>query len=197
VWEIKGGANMKRLLIAGILVVVMAMVMPNVVFATDVTITASPSFLEFGSTPTTWTLNGITGSGKIDENTTYYSNPLGDTTEPSATVADADCYFTWSNNSSVNIEITVNCGSFTGGDADMTNSNAGTNGATTYGAHSWYSGMTYSGKKIVKSSGSDVLYTTSTPGEDKKWGAEIITRTDTWTGSSNSTATMTITVAEA
>lgn len=187
---------MKKLLIVGLLLVVAVLVIPSSALATDITITADPSFIEFGSSPTTWTLNGITGGGKIDENTTYYSNPLGDTTSPSATVVDGECQFTWSNNSSVNIVITVNCGSFTGGDADMTNSNTGSNGATTYGGYSWYSGMTYSNKVIVKSSGSDTLYTTSTPGEDKKWGAEITTRTNTWTGSSSSSATMTITAVE-
>lgn len=188
---------MKKIIVIGLVLLLALLLSATPALATDITITGSPSFLEFGSSPTAWTLNGITGSGKIDENTTYYANPLGDTTQPSATVADGECQFTWSNNSSVNIEITVNCGSFTGGDADMTNSNTGSNDATTYGGYSWYSGMTYSGKKVVQSSGSDVLYTTSTPGEDKKWGVEITTRTNTWTGSSNSTATMTITAAEA
>lgn len=188
---------MKKLLLTLILGLALSIFASSTVQATDITLTAAPSYLEFGSTPGTWTMNGITGSGKIDENTTYYSNPVGDTSSPGVTVNDTVCQFTWSNNSSVNIEITVNCGSFTGGDADMTNSNTGSNAATTYGGYSWYSGMTYSNKVIAKSSGSDVLYTTSTPGEDKKWGAEITTRTNTWTGGSNSTATMTITAAEA
>ena len=188
---------MKKVLAIGFLLAVMTALFSSPVVATDITITAAPSFLEFGSAPISWTPNGITGSGKIDENTTYYANLVGDTTAPSATVVDGECYFTWSNNSSVNIEITVNCGAFTGGDCNMTNSGTGSNGATTYGAYSWYSGMTYSGKKVVQASGSDVLYTTVTPGEDKKWGAEITTRTNTWTGSGSSTATMTITAAEA
>lgn len=187
---------MKRILMMLLLVVSLSLLLSAPAQATDITITASPSYLSFSSSPTTWTLNGITGSGKIDENTTYYSNPLGDTTSPSATVTDSECQFSWTNDSSVNITVTVNCGAFTGGSADMTNSNTGSNGATTYGAYSWYSGMTYSSKVIVKSSGSSVLYTTTTAGEDKKWGAEITTRTDSWTGSSDSTATMTITAAE-
>jgi hypothetical protein len=176
-------------------VLLAALVLPA--SATDITITATPSYVSFSSAPTTWTLNGITGDGKIEVDTTYYSNPLGDDTPPSATVADGDCQFTWTNDSSVNVAITVNCGSFTGGDADMTNSGTGSNGATTYGAYSWYSGMTYTNKVIVKSSGSDALFTTTTPGEDKKWGAEITTRTDAWTGGSSSTATMVITATEA
>jgi len=56
--------------------------------------------------------------------------------------------------------------------------------------------MTYSGKVITKSSGSDALYTTVTPGEDKKWGSEIVTRTNTWGGSGDSTATLSITAVE-
>ena len=186
---------MKKVLIsvlaASVLVVVG--VMPALAgTSTDVSVTALPSWVSFSSLPTTWTLNGITGSGAIAVNTIYYANPLGDTTAPSATVVDGECQFTWTNDSSVNINVYVNCGAFTGGSATMTNSDAGTNGATTYGAYSWYSGMTYSGKVIVKASASSVLYTTVTPGADKKWGAEIKTRTDAWTGGGASTATMVI-----
>jgi hypothetical protein len=189
--------NMKRTLIVMAVLLLPALGITSQVAATDVTVTASPSYISFSSAPGTWTLNGITGGGKIDENTTYYANPLGDTTQPSATVVDGECQFTWTNDSTVNIVITCNWGSFTGGDATMTNSNTGSNGATTFGAYSWYSGMTYSSKVITKSSGSDALYTTSSPGEDKKWGSEITTRTDTWTGSGDSTATLSITAAEA
>lgn len=188
---------MRKILTVLAMVVALSLILPSAVLATDITITATPSYISFSSAPTTWTLNGITGSGKIAVDTLYYSNPLGDTTVPSATVIDGECQFTWTNDSSVNIAITVNCGSFTGGSADMTNSGTGANGATSYGAYSWYSGMTYTNKVIVKSSGSDTLYTTSSPGEDKKWGAEIETRTDVWTGGTSSTATMTITAAAA
>jgi hypothetical protein len=188
---------MKKILIVLALIAALAFLIPSVVLATDITITATPSYVSFSSSPTTWTLNGITGSGKIAVNTKYYANPLGDTTAPSITVVDGECQFTWTNDSSINIVITVNCGAFTGGDATMTNSNTGSNGATTYGAYSWYSGQTYANKVITKSSGSAALYTTVTPGEDKKWGAEILTRTDAWTGGGASTATMTISAAAA
>lgn len=187
----------KALVLSLLAALALALVIPSIVSATDITITATPSYISFSSAPTTWTLNGETGDSKIDVDTVYYANPTGDDDPPSSTVLDGECKFTWTNDSSVNIDITVNCGSFTGGDADMTNSGTGSNGATTFGAYSWYSGMTYSTKVIVQSSGSDTLYTTVTPGEDKKWGAEIETRTDSWTGSSSSTATMTITAAEA
>lgn len=164
--------------------------------ATDITVTAAPTFIEFGSTPGAWTLNGITGSGYVGEGITYYSNPLGDTAAPSATVLDGECFFTWSNNSSVNITVTVNWGAFTGGDADMTNSGSGSNGATSFGAYAWVSGQTYADKVIVAGSGSDSVYNTTAAGEDKKWGAEIATRTDSFTGSSPSSSTLTITAVE-
>ena len=184
---------MKKILIAGLFLLALLLPTTTPVVAEDITVTASPSYIEFGSSPTSWTLNDLTGSGLIDEDTVYYSNPLGDTTPPSATVVDGECYFTWANNSSVNITITVNCGHFTGGDADMTNSGTGSNGATSYGAYAWYSGMTYANKVVVASSGSAALYNTTTPGEDRKWGAEIETRTDSWAGTSASNTTMTIT----
>jgi len=187
----------KRILVGIVLAIALILLAVVPAMATDITITATPSYISFSSTPTTWTLNGITGSGVIATDITYYANPLGDTTPPGTTVADGECQFTWTNDSSVNIAITVNCGSFTGGDATMTNSGTGSNGATSYGAYSWYSGMTYANKVVVKSSGSDALYTTTTPGEDKKWGAEILTRTDAWTGGTSSTAIMTITATAA
>lgn len=186
----------RKLIISVVMAVLLVGLLSSIASATDVTITATPSYLSFSSAPTTWTLNGITGGGYIDVDTIYYANPLGDTSAPSSTVTDAQCQFTWTNGSTVDIDIFVNCGSFTGGDATMTNSGTGANGATAYGAYSWYSGMTYANKVIVKSSASDPLYTTVTPGEDKKWGAEIETRTDAWTGGGASTATMTITATE-
>lgn len=165
--------------------------------ASDVEVQAYPSFIQFGSSPGTWTLNGLTGVGQIQPNTSYYSNPLGDTSPPSATVLDGECYFTWSNNSSVNLTITVNWGAFTGGDADMTNGNSGSNGATSYGAYAWVSGQTYATDKVVvQSSGSDSVFNTTAAGQDKKWGAEISTRTNSFTGSSNSSSTLTITAVE-
>lgn len=188
---------MRKVIIGILLAMALVVVLGVPVSATDITVTAIPSYVSFSSAPTTWTLNDITGDGYIAVDTIYYANPLGDRTTPSTTVVDGECQFTWTNDSTVDIDITVNCGSFTGGDATMTNSGTGANGATTYGAYSWYSGLTYASKVVVGSSGSGTLYTTVTPGEDKKWGAEIETRTDAWAGGSASTATMVITATEA
>ena len=180
------------------LIVALTLASSMAAYATDVTVTATPSYVSFSSAPTSWGLNNITGDGYVDVDTIYYANPLGDTTAPSATVADADCQFTWTNGSSVNITITVNCGNFTSGDADMTNSGTGANGATSYGGYSWYSGGNYTAtRQIMKETGSTALYTTTTPGEDKKWGAQIETQTDAWTGGTGSTTTMTITAVAA
>lgn len=190
---------MKKTLLSLLVVASMLLSMTTMVMggsSADVTVTAAPGLVSFNSSPNTWTMNGLTGSGLVDENTTYYSNPLGDTTPPSATVADGECYFTWNNTSSVNISVSVNCIAFTGGGADMANSNTGSNNATHYGGYSWVSGQTYAtDKQIIKSSGSTVVFNTTSAGQDKKWGAEITTRTNTWTNSTASTATMTISAA--
>ena len=164
----------------------------------DVTITATPLYLAITNTPNTWTLNGITGAGTISPDTVYYSNPLGDTTTPSTTVVDGECRFTVTCSSgATTCDLTVNCGNFTGGDANMTNSGDGSNGATTYGAYSWYSGMTYASKVVMKASASSELYSTGLAADASlKWGAEIETQTNAWSGGSSSTATMTITATE-
>jgi uncharacterized secreted protein with C-terminal beta-propeller domain len=133
----KGGTEMKKkILVSLVLAVVLIGLLSSTVSATDVTVTATPSYISFSSAPTTWGLNNITGDGLVNVDTVYYANPLGDTTAPAgATVADAECQFTWTNDSTVSINITVNCGAFTGGSCDMTNGNSGANGAATYGAY--------------------------------------------------------------
>lgn len=148
------------------------------------------------NTPSTWTLNGITGDGTIEPDTVYYSNPNGDTTTPNSTVVDGDCRFTVTNDGSIAVDLTVTISDFSGGDANMTNGNTGNNGATSYGAYAWYSGMTYSSKVIAKSSGSSILYSNLAASATLKWGAEIETQTNAWNGGSSSTATMTITATE-
>ena len=186
---------MKRLVISFILALVLVLSVSMPMFAAtsqDVTVTATPSYIAISNSPGTWTLNGITGSSVIAVDTVYYANPLGDTTTPSATVVDGECRFTITNTSSIAIDLTVNCGDFSGGDANMTNSDTGANGATSYGGYSWYSGMTYASKVIMKTTASDVLYNALAAETNIKWGAEIETQTNAWTGGSSSTCTMTI-----
>lgn len=162
----------------------------------DVTVTATPEYIAIVCDDLTYTLNEETGDSTIATNTIYYSNPLGDTTIPSSPVVDGECHFSITNTSTVDIDLTVDMEDFSGGDADMTNSEAGTNGATAYGAYSYYSGLNpYGSKVIVKTNGtgSDVLWTSSSPGDPIKIGIEVLTQTDAWTGGNASTATMKIT----
>jgi len=168
----------------------------NVLAATsqDVTVTATPDYLSITNSPDSWTLNGITGDGFIFVNTTYYSNPLGDTNVPSATVLDTECRFTVHNPlGAETCDLTINFSDFTGGDAVMVNSNDGTNGLFEFGGYCWYSGMTYTNKVIMKTAGSDMMYSLGLVEDtDLKWGAEIKTRLSNWATSDPSTATMTI-----
>lgn len=159
----------------------------------DVTVTAQPAYIAITNTGGNWTTGNLTGDGYIEPNTTYYSNPGGDTIAPSATVVDGECKWTVADTSSVIIVLKVTMSNFSGGGDNMTNSNAGTNGATSYGAYAWYSGMTYTNKVIIKASGSDALFTGAAAGDgDIKWGAEIKTQSNPWTSGATSTATMTI-----
>jgi len=189
----------KKLIISVVLAILLALIPASAVLAQlsqDVTVTATPAFISITNAPSTWTINGLTGgSGVILVNTTYYANPEagGNTTAPSSTVVDTECNFTITNTSSVAIDITVTWGSFTGGDATMTNSDAGTNGATTYGAYSWFSGDLYANKVIIQSSGSAVGKDGLAATTNIKWGAEILTRTGAWTGGTSSTSTLTVT----
>jgi len=170
----------------------------GVVFAApdaNVTVTADPTYICIENTPNTWNLD----STGIEVDTIYYANPLGAETAPSATVVDAECRFTVTCCTGADtVDLTVTSGAFTGGSADMTNSDSdGSNGATTYGGFCWYSGMTYSAKVVMKSTGSSEMYSTGLAASATlKWGAEIETRTDAWGGGGASTATMTITATE-
>jgi hypothetical protein len=156
----------------------------------DVQINATPAYVSISNSPATWDLNAITGSGYVAVDTVYYANPLGDTSSPSSTVAANECQFDLTDSGNVNMTLTVTCGNFTDGDATMTNSDAGSNGATAYGGYAWYAGLAYASKVIMKVSGSTALKSDHDGNLD--WGAEIETRTDAWTGTGKSTATMTI-----
>ena len=184
------GGFIGLLSVVGLLAGVLA---PSVAFAAtsqNVTVTGTPSFIAITNTPGTWTING---SGFMLPNTTYYSNPLGETTLPSDPVVDGECRFTVTNASStVPLDLTVNFGHFTGGDA-MQNSNSGNSGANAFGAYSYCSGMTYSsGKVIAKTTGSGLMKTNWTS-STLKWGLTIKTQSGDWTTGATQTATVTIT----
>lgn len=192
-------AQVAQIALASLVVLLLLVTAPASVSAADyqdVTITATPSYIAIVCSPTAFTINSETGDSTIETSTTYYSNPLGDTTSPSSPVVDGECKFDITNSSSVNIDLTVDMEDFTGGDANMTNGETGTAGATSYGAYSYYSGLNpYTGKVIIKknATGSDVLWTSSTPGANIKLGFEIGTQTTAWAGSGSSTSTLKIT----
>jgi len=184
---------MRRKLIVALLVLALILIPSTQVMAAtseNITLDYTPAYLSVSTTPTTWTLNGITGSSVITINTTYYANPLGDTTVPSATVVDGECRFTTTNTSTIAIDATLNIPNSTGGSDPMINSDDGSNGAGTFGAYVWYSGMTYASKIIAKASGSSPFLTSQTALTDYKWGIEVKTQTDAWAGGTQSSSTM-------
>lgn len=168
-----------------------------------VTITATPAFIGMTNDPDVWTLNdivgdGVTPKGTIGVDTIYYSNPLGDELIPSDPVLVGECTFTITNTSTITTDVFVILSDFTGGSANMTNSDLGTNGATTFGAYSYATGMTYStGKVICKVAGSAATVEDLAPTTNIKWGLAIETQTDAWAGGTSSTATATVSLAAA
>lgn len=203
--EVKG---MKKFIVVLSLVAVMLMALlpiTPILAATSegVTVTATPAYVAMTDDPDTWTLNDIVGDGvspkgTIAPDTIYWSNPLGDGTTPSDPVVDGECRFTITNTSTITTDVFVIIGNFSGGSADMTNSDDGSNGATSYGAYSYCTGMTYStGKVVCKTSGSLATKEDLAPTTDIKWGLAVETQTDAWAGGSSSTATATVSLAPA
>jgi len=148
--------RMKNLVLSLVLALALVMSISVPVLALpsqDVTVTATPVYITLANSPNTWTVGNT--DAKIAPDTIYYSNPEGGTTPPSATVEDDECHFTAdTTDSSVATDLTLTWGAFTGGGADMTNSDSdGSNGESTYGAFGYYSGMTFANKVVVKSTG--------------------------------------------
>jgi len=161
----------------------------------DVTVNATPGYISISNAPSNWTMNDVADAGGkyVLVNTSYYSNPLGDTAVPSDPVVDGECRFTITNSSTILTDLTVNIADFSGGPT-MTNSNAGTNGATIFGAYSYCTGMTYStGKVIAKTAASDPMKVDLAATTNIKWGLTVKTRTNDWDSGSLMTTTATIT----
>ena len=162
----------------------------------DVTVTATPEYLAISNAPTTWSVGDV-GAGttaRIIVATTYYTNPLGATTQPTELgILDTECRFTITNTSTVAIDLTVNFPHFTGGDA-MQNSGTGSGGVGEFGAYSWASGAVYStGKVVALITGSGVMKDALAATTDIKWGLTISTQTDVWTSGAAMNSTVTIT----
>lgn len=159
----------------------------------NVDVTATPAFISISNAPSTWTINGITGSGVIAPNTTYYSNPGGDTVSPTVGGAtDGECRFTITNTSTVAINLTVLFPHHTGGDAS-TNSDAGTNGATSFGAKTYFTGQASAAWVVAKNTGSAVGKSALGAGVGIKWGLIYISQSNAWGSGTNMTSTVNIT----
>lgn len=205
--ESKGGEKMKLRMVRILFTVLGVMAMFGLISApalaattAPVTISAVPAFIALSVAPDTWTINNATGSGSgvIAPDTIYYSNPLGETTSPSDPVVDGECYFTITNTATVVTDVFVNIPNFTGGNAAMTNSGTGSNGATAFGAYSYCTGMTYSsGKVIAKASASDAMKADLAATTNLKFGVMIETQSDAWAGGGASTSVMVVSMAAA
>jgi len=161
-----------------------------------VTVTGTPAYIAITISPTTYTINSDNaGSGVMAISTTYYSNPLGGTTSPSATVVDGECDFTITNTASIATDLTGNMSDGSGGSNPMTNVNGATPGAASYAAYAYYSGETFASKVLLKSSGSTLANFKSNLGAttNLKVGFQFATQTGAWTGGTGSTYTLTIT----
>ena len=189
--------NLKRkwLLLLVVATLVVAILVPvvgvNAATTATITVTNTPQYIAITVAPTTWTINGLTGNSHALVNTTYYSNPLGDTTAPSATVVDGECNFTLTNTANVATDITFNWGDMSGGSDNSTNGNTGTAGTTTFGAYSYVSGVALTSKVLCKSSASGIAIANLAATTNKKFGFLIAEQTNAWSGSTAATSTIT------
>ena len=195
----------RRKVLVGILLALVLTLMPvtPALAATsqDVTVTGTPAFIAIANDPATWAPNdivgdGVTTKGFIAPDSVYYATvtPILDNVAPSDPVVDGECRFTITNTSTVPIDLTVNFPDFTGGDA-MTNTDTdGSNGAGTFGAFSYCTGMTYStGKVVAKTTGSAVMKEDLAATTDIKWGLTLETQSDAWTSGTAMESTVVIT----
>ena len=196
---------MKRRILVGILVAVSLVIsMVGPVFAAadtyqDITVTATPAFIAIECAPLTWAPNdivgdGVTPKGFISPDTVYHSNPLGDELSPSDPVVDGECRFTITNTSTVATNLTVNFPDHTGGDASTNSDTDGSNGATTFGAFSYCSGMTYStGKVVALTTGSGFMKEALAASTGILWGLTYESQTTAWASGTAMVSTVVIT----
>jgi len=150
-----------------------------------VTVTATPAKLSITVvdktapfTPASWVVNDVAeGGGKlILKSTTYYANPLGDTTVPVG-VVDGECLFTLTNDGDVNADVTI---SMT--DLGLMTIVAGgylVNGATSFGASAYISGTAFPGGNVNLSTAPAAFQTTMVPGS-VDWGVALLTQSDSF-----------------
>lgn len=180
-------------LITFILVIGLAvgMTVPTLAASTaTVTVTNTTQFLSITNNVSTYNFNA-TGAAHLGvlPSTTYYSNPLGQTTAPSSTVVDGECAFDVTDASSVAVDITFTASNMSSGDAS-TNGNTGTAGATSYGAYTYVSGIALASKVECSSSGSAVGISNLGASSAKYWGLQINEQTNAWTTATPATFTL-------
>jgi hypothetical protein len=192
---------LKRTLIAIVMALALMLIPVGSALAdssVNVTVTATPGYLSIDVAPTDWTINGISGDGIVRTGTTYYANPLGDETAPTG-ISDGECRFTFTNDGNLDVDITCNMDDFSGGDANMTNSDGGytSNGNTSFGASGYYSGGTWDTDAVTfASSGSSTFISGLTVSNTIKWGVALLTQTDPFAGSAASSSIITCTASE-
>lgn len=192
--------TMRRPIISIVLAVALVMIPVSGAFAAPddtVSVTAQPGYMSISNTPNNWVINDVDlNTGKyINVDTLYYSNPLGDETPPANPVVNGDCLFAVTNTSGINVDIIVNFPDPASGES--TNSDAATNGATTFAAHSYTSYATFNAwpadKQIAKTTNSTALLTTTVAGDEFWWGLEYESQVNAWTGGTAMVSTVTIT----
>ena len=111
-----------------------------------IAVTATGGFEDISITGGGW---DIQSGSTVSTSTSYYSNPLGETTSPSATVVDGECQHTVTNDGSVQVDCTIRWPDMTGG-VGWTNSDDGTNGSDIFGAYGCASGELWANKVVAK-----------------------------------------------
>jgi hypothetical protein len=188
---------MKRKVLIALMVAVVTMlssVMPVAAATTaTVTVTAVPSYVAISDNVSTWTLNGLQGSGVLAVDTFYYSKATGpDTTVFTSNIQTAECRDEITNTSTVNINLKADISNFIGGVA-MNNSDDGSNTSATFGAYVCESGVDWATAVVMKTTGSDTFWTSSSAGDDIHLAFGVETQTDAWTDGASKEATITIT----
>jgi hypothetical protein len=198
----KRGNYMKRFLriLLPLIAVISALVYAVPTFAATtapVTVTQTFAFIGISNSASSYTLNSDnSGTGLVAPSETYYSNPLGGMTAPSATVLDTECEWTMTNSSNIAIDLTANMADFAGAGVNSTNGNNGSGGvgASAYGAYTYISGALLSAQVILKSSASSVMLSNMLPATTtKKWGIKFMTQTGAATGGGASTSVILVT----
>lgn len=175
----------------------------------NVTVTANPVYLAFtveaDDMGTDWPINGLAaGDGLIRPNTTYFANPLDDEGAPTAGgVLGTECWFTFDNDSNVDIDIYCMMSDFVVG--GMTNSAGGytSNGATAFGASGYFEGGLWDGdaetfpKVAYSAKFIDGLDKQGGADEDIKWGIALLTQDDDFASADSTESTVTCTAVEA